>query len=82
MPGLASFAKDKLLLAARIGRIQPVQDLVDEINIPSYATAVGLVPLSVLLTPMQSGCLHMKSIPNLLDTAPSAFRSLFVRPQK
>lgn len=58
LPGLADFAKDKLQLAARIGSLQPMGGLIDTVQDPTYAAAVGLMMLDMLLVPselMQSG---------------------------
>ncbi len=51
LPGIADFAKDKLELAARIGKLQPLGGLLDTVEDPSYATATGLMLLDMLLTP-------------------------------
>jgi cell division protein FtsA len=51
LPGLADFTKDKLQLPARIGILQPLQGLVDIVDDPAYATAIGLMQLDMLLTP-------------------------------
>lgn len=51
LPGLADFAKEKLQLAARIGTLQGVSGLVDTVADPSYAAAVGLMMLDMLLVP-------------------------------
>ncbi|MES2970943.1 MAG: cell division protein FtsA [Patescibacteria group bacterium] len=51
LPGLADFAKEKLQLPARLGTLQPLQGLVDVVDDPSYATAIGLMQLDMLLTP-------------------------------
>ncbi len=51
LPGIADFAKDKLQLAARLGALQPLQGLVDVVDNPTYATAIGLMQLDMLLTP-------------------------------
>lgn len=51
LPGLATFTRDKLQLAARIGALQPLQGLVDAVDDPSYATAIGLMQLDMLLMP-------------------------------
>ena len=53
LPGLAEFARDKLQLAARVGRLQPVSGLVDAVEDVSYSTAVGLMLLDMLLLPDQ-----------------------------
>ncbi len=51
LPGIAEFAKDKLQLAARIGRLQSVSGLIDTVADPSYAAATGLMMLDMLLAP-------------------------------
>lgn len=51
LPGLAEFAKDRLELPARIGKIQPVGGLIDTVSEPEYATVVGLMLLDLLLSP-------------------------------
>lgn len=51
LPGLADFTRDKLQLAARIGQLQPLSGLVETVQNPSYATAVGLMLLDMLLLP-------------------------------
>jgi cell division protein FtsA len=53
LPGLAEFAKEKLQLAARVGKLQPISGLVDTVEDPSYATVVGLMLLDMLLLPDQ-----------------------------
>jgi cell division protein FtsA len=51
IPGIAEFAKEKLQLAARVGSLQPIGGLVDTVEDPAYATAVGLMLLDMLLAP-------------------------------
>lgn len=51
LPGMAEFAKDKLQLPARIGRLQNVGGLVDTVEDSSYCTVVGLMLLDMLLLP-------------------------------
>lgn len=51
LPGIAEFAKEKLQLAARIGNLQAVSGLIDTVADPSYAAAVGLMMLDMLLAP-------------------------------
>ncbi|MGZ6005637.1 MAG: cell division protein FtsA, partial [Candidatus Saccharimonadales bacterium] len=62
LPGLAEFAREKLELAARIGKLQPIGGLQDSVTDPSYFAAVGLLTLDVLLMPM-SGQAN-KGVPN------------------
>jgi len=51
LPGMAEFTRDKLQLAARVGTMQSISGLVDTVADPSYATAVGLTMLDMLLVP-------------------------------
>ena len=51
LPALAEFAKEKLQLPARIGKLQPLRGLLDTVDDPAYATAIGLMQLDMLLTP-------------------------------
>jgi len=49
IPGLADFAKEKLELAARIGKLQPIAGIMDSIQDPSSFSAVGSMQLDMLL---------------------------------
>lgn len=60
LPGIAPFTREKLQLAARVGKLQSVAGLVDTVQDPSYYTAVGLMLLDMLLMP--SGA-HHGSVP-------------------
>lgn len=51
LPGIAEVARDKLELAARIGKVRNVSGLVDKVSDPSYNTATGLMMLDMLLMP-------------------------------
>lgn len=51
LPSIAEFAKEKLQLPARVGKLQPLRGLLDTVDDPSYATAIGLMQLDMLLTP-------------------------------
>jgi cell division protein FtsA len=51
LPGIADFTKEKLQLAARLGSLQPMGGLIDTVQDPSYAAAVGLMMLDMLLVP-------------------------------
>jgi cell division protein FtsA len=51
LPGIAEFAKEKMQLAARVGKLQAVSGLVDTVADPAYASAVGLMLLDMLLMP-------------------------------
>jgi cell division protein FtsA len=49
LPGIAEFTREKLQLAARVGKLQPLSGLIDKIDDPSYFTAIGLMMLDMLL---------------------------------
>lgn len=51
LPGLAEFAKERLQLPARIGKVKGLAGLVDTVDEPSFATATGLMLLDILLAP-------------------------------
>jgi cell division protein FtsA len=53
LPGIANFAKDKLQLASRVGKLQPMGGLIDTVQDPEYSTAVGLMILDMLLLPSE-----------------------------
>lgn len=77
LPGLADFTRDKLQLAARIGQLQPLSGLVDTVQNPAYATAVGLMLLDMLLMPTQTpGFGHMSNRGfSIVDNILRRFRS-------
>ena len=49
LPGLAEFTRDKLQLAARVGKLEPISGLVDAVEDVSYSTVVGLMLLDMFL---------------------------------
>jgi cell division protein FtsA len=51
LSGIEAFARDKLELSARLGSLQPLSGLVDTVEDRSYATAVGLMLLDMVLLP-------------------------------
>jgi len=55
LPGIADCAREKLQLAARIGKLQTVSGLVDTVQDPAYCAAVGLMTLDMLLLSMNDG---------------------------
>lgn len=55
MPGLADYAKERLQLPAKVGKISNVGGLVDTINGPEYTTAVGLMMLDMILSGQSIG---------------------------
>jgi cell division protein FtsA len=74
LPGIAEFAKEKLQIAVRVGRLQAVTGLIDTVADPAYATAVGLMMLDMLLVPEvqqssmgQTGTRALKMVDNLFS---------------
>jgi len=51
LPGLDDFARDKLQLPARIGKLQNIGGLVDTVEDQTFTTVVGLMLLDMLLLP-------------------------------
>jgi cell division protein FtsA len=51
IPGIDEFARDKLRLPARIGKLQNIGGLVDTVEDQSFTTVVGLMLLDMLLLP-------------------------------
>lgn len=51
LTGIAEFTKEKLELATRLGKLQPLAGLQDTVQDPSYSSAVGLMLLDMLLGP-------------------------------
>jgi len=71
MPGIADYAKNRLQLPAKIGKIVELGGLVDTINSPEYATVVGLMLMDMLLNgqPPTSGNFKLPNkIPSALIT--------------
>lgn len=60
LPGIADFTKEKLELAARVAKLEPLGGLQDTVDDPAYFTAVGLMILDMLL-PRGEG---MAGVPN------------------
>ena len=48
---IAEFAKEKLQLAARVGKLQPIGGLAEGVNDTESYTAVGLMLLDMILGP-------------------------------
>jgi cell division protein FtsA len=74
LPGIANFAKEKLQLAARVGKLQPISGLVDTAEDVSYTTVVGLMLLDMLLSagPMQTS--NKISVNGAMGMVDSIFR--------
>lgn len=54
LPGIDDFAKDKLQLAARVGKMQPIGGLIDTVSDLSFRTSIGLMLLDMFLIPSAS----------------------------
>jgi cell division protein FtsA len=54
LPGIGEFTKEKLELASRVGSLQPLSGLIDTVQDPAYAGAVGLMLLDMLFVPMSA----------------------------
>ncbi|MCX6728025.1 MAG: cell division protein FtsA [Candidatus Saccharibacteria bacterium] len=77
LPGIADFAKDKLELAARVGKLQPIAGIMDSIQDPASFSAVGLMQLDMLLGGTQESESQSKSVidvSNLFDGMLKRFR--------
>lgn len=51
LPGIDEFARDKLELPARVGKLQNIGGLVDTVEDQAFVTVVGLMLLDMLLLP-------------------------------
>lgn len=76
LPGIAEFAKDKLQLAARVGKLQSVTGLVDTVADPSYGTSVGLMLLDMLLMPEATPAATSQAGARALNFVDSIFRKI------
>lgn len=75
LPGLASFAKDKLHLPAKIGKVKAVSGLHDIVANPEFATAVGLMLVDGLFgNTMQTTLQSKNSAGGILNKLSSLFK--------
>lgn len=51
LPGLVEFAKQKLQLPTRVGKVRGLDGLADTVDSPAFATATGLMMLDIILAP-------------------------------
>ncbi|HLB66037.1 MAG TPA: cell division protein FtsA [Candidatus Saccharimonadales bacterium] len=73
LPGLDEFAKEKLQLAARVGKLEPIKGLIEAVSDSAYATAIGLMLLDMLLLP--SGAHYQtKNNRGVIETVESVFK--------
>jgi cell division protein FtsA len=49
VPGIAEFTRDKLQLAARVGKVRELRGIVEDIQDSSFVTSIGLMQLDMLL---------------------------------
>jgi cell division protein FtsA len=77
LPGLSEFAREKLQLPARLGRIRGLAGLVDTVDKPAFATATGLMLLDILLTPYVSDQAPTHQL--MSGSMPAALTKLFGR---
>lgn len=72
LPGLDEFARDKLQLPARIGKLENIGGLVDTVEDQAFTTVVGLMLLDMLLLPALPP-MHGKSSQNAKDLLGNVF---------
>lgn len=77
LPGFSEFAREKLQLPARLGRIRGLAGLVDTVDKPAFATATGLMLLDILLTPYVSDQAPTRQL--MSGSMPAALGKLFGR---
>ena len=61
LPGIAEFTREKLQLAARVGKLQSISGLADKIEDPSFYTCIGLMMLDMYL-PHEGNNVNTKKI--------------------
>lgn len=79
LPGLAEFAREKLQLPVRIGKIKGLEGLVDTVDDPAFATATGLMMLDILLSPYMSQGQHDDVPAQFLSTGLHSVKKFFKR---
>lgn len=79
MPGIDEYARDRLQLPVKIGTIKGVSGLVDTINSPEYATAVGLMMLDMILEGQGSNGVSMMSGPYISSRLAAKFKKFIKR---
>jgi cell division protein FtsA len=76
LPGIAEFTRDKLQLAARVGKLQSISGLGDKIDDPSFYTCIGLMMLDMYL-PHEGSNVNTKKIQNkTFDFAKTLFNKI------
>jgi cell division protein FtsA len=79
LPGLAEFAREKLQLPVRIGKIKGLEGLVDTVDDPAFATATGLMMLDILLSPYLGQSKHDDVPAQFLSGSLSSVKNFFKR---
>jgi cell division protein FtsA len=73
LAGIDNLAKDRLELPARVGSLQKLKGLVDTVQDPAYATAVGLMVLDMLLAETNIYSKSLKGKPGLKSVTSKLF---------
>lgn len=80
IPGMAVFAREKLQLAARLGNLNQVQGIIDDIRKPDYVTAIGLMQLDMLfaeqITMQQGGGRASGAMDGLVGSIGGLFKKI------
>lgn len=81
IPGIAVFGREKLQLAARLGNLENLHGIIDDIKKPDYVTAIGLMQLDMLFAEQigmqhHSGGGHGSSDGGILGTVTGLFNRL------
>lgn len=77
LPGMTEYAKDKLQIAARTGKIHGVTGLVDTVEDGIFTTAVGLMLLDMLLLPQDTMSSHTPATGGVQQTITSFIQRLW-----
>ncbi len=77
IPGIANFAREQLQLPARLGKLEGVTGLLDDIKKPEYISAIGLMQLDMLFAE-QMDMQGSASQPggNIMNTVSGLFKKL------
>ena len=73
LPGIDEFAKQKLQLPSRIGKLQNIGGLADTVDDPAFVTVVGLMLLDMLLLPSLPPNVTHRTTQNARSFLTSAF---------
>lgn len=77
IPGIAEFTRDKLELAARVGKVRDLKGIVEDIQDKSYISSIGLMQLDMLMESQQPhGGYHEGTTGRLLGGLGSVLRKI------